>query len=101
MSKSKLLYLIDGSGYIFRAYYGIRALSSPSGEPTNAVYGFASMIQKVLDAEKPEYIAIMFDTASKTFRSDLYDEYKANRPPPPEDLIPQFARIHEVTLMSA
>ncbi len=75
MSKTKLLYLIDGSGYIFRAYYGIRALSSPTGEPTNAVYGFASMIQKVLDVEKPEYIAIMFDTASKTFRSDRYDEY--------------------------
>jgi DNA polymerase I len=97
LSKKKLLYLIDGSGYIFRAYYGIRALSSPTGEPTNAVYGFASMIQRVLDDEKPEYIAIMFDTKGRTFRSDLYEDYKANRPPPPEDLIPQFARIHEVT----
>ncbi|MEE2903720.1 MAG: DNA polymerase I [Myxococcota bacterium] len=97
MTKRKLLYLIDGSGYIFRAYYGIRALSSPSGEPTNAVYGFASMIQKVLDEEQPEYIAIMFDTARKSFRTELYEAYKANRPPPPEDLVPQFARIHEVT----
>ena len=97
MTKRKLLYLIDGSGYIFRAYYGIRALSSPSGEPTNAVYGFASMIQKVLDEEQPEYIAIMFDTARKSFRTELYEDYKANRPPPPEDLVPQFARIHEVT----
>jgi len=97
LTKRKLLYLIDGSGYIFRAYYGIRALSSPSGEPTNAVYGFASMIQKVLDEEQPEYIAIMFDTARKSFRTELYEAYKANRPPPPEDLVPQFARIHEVT----
>jgi DNA polymerase-1 len=97
LTKRKLFYVIDGSGYIFRAYYGIRPLSSPSGEPANAVFGFANMIQRMLDDDQPEYIAITFDTKAKTFRSDLYEDYKAHRPPPPEDLIPQFARIHQVT----
>lgn len=91
------LHIIDGSGYIFRAYYAIRALSTSSGEPTNATYGFTTMIEKALREEAPEYIVITFDTGAPTFRRDLYPEYKANRPPPPEDLPRQIPRIHEIT----
>ena len=89
------LHLIDGSGYIFRAYYGIRSLTTSDGTPTNAVVGFARMIGKLLRTEKPEYLGIAFDGPEKTFRHKLYSEYKANRDAPPEDLIPQFALIRE------
>jgi DNA polymerase-1 len=93
----KVVHIIDGSGYIFRAYYAIRALSTVGGEPTNAVYGFTTMIEKALREEKPEYIAITFDTGTPTFRREVYSEYKANRGPPPEDLPRQIPRIHQIT----
>ncbi|MDP7037969.1 MAG: DNA polymerase I [Myxococcota bacterium] len=95
MSKNAKLFLVDGSGYIFRAFYGIRPLSTSTGIPTNAVVGFARMLLKLLRDEAPEYIAIAFDTPVPTFRHQMYDQYKANRDAPPEDLIPQFALIHE------
>ncbi len=91
-----VLYLIDGSSYIFRAYYAIRRLSTSKGFPTNAVYGFASMIFKFLKDYKPEYLGIVFDTKEKTFRDEIYPLYKANRGAPPDDLVPQFERIFEV-----
>lgn len=91
-----VLYLIDGSSYIFRAYYAIRRLSTSKGFPTNAVYGFASMIFKFLKDYNPEYLGIVFDTKEKTFRDEIYPLYKANRGAPPEDLVPQFDRIFEV-----
>ncbi len=91
-----LVHIIDGSGYIFRAYYGIRPLSSPTGEPTNAVFGFTTMIDKAIREEKPELLAITFDARGKNFRHEIYSEYKANRDAPPEDLISQIPRIHEV-----
>lgn len=94
--KRPLVHIIDGSGYIFRAYYGIRPLSSPTGEPTNAVFGFTTMIDKALREEKPELLAITFDARGKNFRHDIYSEYKANRDAPPEDLVSQIPRIHEV-----
>ncbi|MCK6546710.1 DNA polymerase I [Myxococcota bacterium] len=94
---TKLLHIIDGSGYIFRAYYAIRALSTGGGEPTNAVYGFTTMIEKALREEQPKYIAITFDTGHPTFRRELYGDYKANRSAPPEDLPRQIPRIHQVT----
>lgn len=94
--KRPLVHIIDGSGYIFRAYYGIRPLSSPSGEPTNAVFGFTTMIDKALREERPELLAITFDAGGKNFRHALYEEYKANRDKPPEDLISQIPRIKEV-----
>ena len=90
------VFLIDGSGYIFRAYFGIRPLTSKKGVPTNAVYGFATMLLKLIKEQKPKYLAIAFDTKEKTFRHDLYDQYKANRPPAPDDLIPQFPLIHSL-----
>jgi len=99
------LYLIDGSGYIFRAYhamaYGGKPMTRSDGTPIGAVYGFTNMIMKLLqdlaDTEKPTHLAIIFDTARKTFRSDIYPEYKAHRPPAPEDLKPQFPIIREAT----
>jgi DNA polymerase I len=91
MSKAKSLYLIDGSSYIFRAYYGIRQfLSTSNGFPTNALYGFINMLQKVVRDEKPDYLAVAFDSKEKTFRHQMYADYKANRESPPEDLIKQF-----------
>jgi DNA polymerase-1 len=91
-----VLYLIDGSSYIFRAYYAIRGLTTSKGIPTNAVYGFASMLFKFLKDYKPEYLGIVFDTKEKTFRDEIYPLYKANRGAPPDDLVQQFSRIFEV-----
>ena len=91
MSKTKSLYIIDGSSYIFRAYFGIRQfLSTSKGFPTNALYGFINMLQKVVRDEKPDYLCVVFDSKEKTFRHDIYSDYKANRDAPPEDLVKQF-----------
>jgi DNA polymerase-1 len=90
------VYIIDGSGYIFRAYYAIRPLTSSKGVPTNAVYGFSSMLQKLIKDHQPKYLAIAFDTASKNFRHQLYPAYKSNRKAPPDDLIPQFGLIRRL-----
>ena len=87
--------LVDGSGYIFRAYHALPPMTRPDGTPINAVYGFTSMLMKLVDDSDAGYLAVIFDTARKTFRSDIYPEYKANRPPPPEDLVPQFPLIRE------
>ena len=91
MDKAKSLYIIDGSSYIFRAYFGIRQfLSTSKGFPTNALYGFINMLQKVVKDEKPDYLCVAFDSKEKTFRHDIYPDYKANRDAPPEDLAKQF-----------
>ncbi|MBD19664.1 MAG: DNA polymerase I [Rhodospirillaceae bacterium] len=91
--KAKHLLLIDGSGYIFRAYHALPPMNRPDGTPVNAVYGFTSMLTKLVEDSDADYLAVIFDTARRTFRSEIYPDYKANRPPPPEDLIPQFALI--------
>jgi DNA polymerase I len=95
------LFLIDGSGFIFRAYHALPPLTRSDGTPIGAVAGFANMLYKVLEdaknGDKPTHLAVIFDAARKTFRSDIYPDYKAQRPPPPEDLIPQFALIRETT----
>jgi|MDSW01.1.fsa_nt_gb DNA polymerase-1 len=96
MSNKGKLFLIDGSAYIFRAYYGIRPLSTSTGVPTNAVVGFARMIARLIKEQAPEHIAIIFDTKEPNFRHELFSEYKANRDAPPEDLIPQFALIRQL-----
>ena len=91
MNNAKSLYLIDGSSYIFRAFYGIRQnLSNSKGLPTNALYGFVTMLQKVVREEKPDFLAVVFDSKEKTFRHEMYPDYKANRDAPPEDLEQQF-----------
>ena len=100
MGKPKLdnntVYLIDGSGYIFRAYYAIRSLTSKSGVPTNAVYGFTTMLIKLLREHKPELVAIAFDRKEPTFRHHIYKDYKGNRPAPPQDFVPQFDLIRRL-----
>lgn len=91
-----VLYLIDGSSYIFRAYYALRHLNTSKGFPTNAVYGFTSMLFKFFKDYNPEYLGIVFDSKGDTFRKDMYPLYKANRTEPPEDLVPQFSKIFEM-----
>jgi len=76
---AETLYLIDGSGYIFRAYYALRRLSTSKGQPTNAVFNFATMLLRILKEHEPKHLAIAFDVGGKTFRHSMYDQYKANR----------------------
>ncbi|MBA3612197.1 MAG: DNA polymerase I [Nitrospirales bacterium] len=89
--------LVDASGFIFRAFHAIKILNSPNGTPVNAVYGFITMLMKLLDDMQPDHIAIIFDSARKTFRNDLDPNYKANRSDPPDELVPQFALVREAT----
>ena len=90
MPKRKTFYLVDGSSYIFRAFFGVRQLSTSKGFPTNALYGFINMLQKVIREEKPDYLVVAFDSPDKTFRHKIYPDYKANREAPPEELAKQF-----------
>lgn len=94
------LYLVDGSGYIFRAYHALPPLTRKSdGLPVGAVSGFCNMLVKLLDemneAETPTHLAVIFDASGRSFRNDIYPEYKAHRPPAPEDLVPQFPLVRE------
>ena len=100
LKKGDHLFLVDGSGYIFRAYHAIRfEPRTPDGTHVNAVYGFCSMLWKLLKEMKPEqrptHLAVIFDKSEKTFRTEMYKDYKAHRPPPPDDLIPQFPLIRD------
>src|SRR5271169_4824551 len=87
------LYLIDGSGYIFRAFFALPQLNNSRGMPTNAVYGFIRMLLKLLKEERPKHIAVVFDSPRKTFRDDLFESYKANRVEAPSDLTVQIPYI--------
>jgi DNA polymerase-1 len=91
------VYLVDGSGFIFRAFHGLPMMTRADGTPVNAVYGFTTMLLKLLNETDADHVAVIFDAARKTFRSDIYPEYKAHRPPPPEELVPQFPLIREAT----
>ncbi len=96
-SGKKTLYLIDGSGFIFRAYHALPPLTSPEGTPVGAVLGFVNMILKLMEGHQGDYVAVVFDAARKTFRNRIYADYKAHRPPPPDDLIPQFSIVREAS----
>ena len=96
MSEKETLYLIDGSSYIYRAYFAIRHLSSPTGHPTNAIYGFIQMLLKLLKDYTPHHVAVIFDAGRTTFRTEMYPEYKANRAAMPDDLRMQMEPIREV-----
>lgn len=97
MRDGKRLYLIDGTSYVYRAFYAIKGgLHTSGGLPTNAVYGFAQMLIRILKEEKPDYLAIAFDTPEPTFRHEEYREYKANRPPAPDDLVLQWPYIYRL-----
>ena len=106
IQKNDHFYLIDGSGYIFRAYYALPPLTRKSdGLPTGAVSGFCSMLFKLLEdsksnenKQKPTHFAVIFDSARKTFRNEIYSDYKANRSEAPDDLAPQFEYIRKSVL---
>lgn len=104
INENSLVTLIDGSGYIFRAFYAIKGLNRKSdGLPVNAVSGFCNMLFKFLadgklSDDKPTHLAVIFDASSQTFRNEIYPEYKAHRPPAPEDLVPQFPLIRRATM---
>lgn len=93
MSSQKKIFLIDGSAFLYRAFHAIRSLSTASGHPTNATFGFTRILLKLLKDNAPEYAVVMFDVKGPTFRHKLYDEYKANRPPMPEELVVQIPDI--------
>ncbi|MFC4725935.1 DNA polymerase I [Glycocaulis abyssi] len=101
VTKDSHVYLVDGSGYIFRAYHALPPLTRSDGTPVGAVQGFCNMLWKLLEdlkgEDQPTHLAVIFDHSAKTFRNDLYPEYKAHRPEPPEDLRPQFAIIRDAT----
>jgi DNA polymerase-1 len=101
LKKGDHLYLIDGSGYLFRAYHALPPLTRKSdGLPTGAVSGYCNMLWKLLEdmkSDAPTHLAVIWDAGSQTFRNDIYPEYKAHRPPPPEDLVPQFPLVRDAT----
>ena len=101
MAEQQHLYLVDGSSYIFRAYHRLPPLTDPEGTPVGAVYGYTTMLWKLAtdldEADGPTHLAVILDASGKSFRNEIYPEYKANRPPPPEDLIPQFPLIRDAT----
>ena len=93
---AKPLVLVDGSSYLYRAFHALPPLSTAAGQPTNAVLGVVNMLYKLLDDYAPSEMAVVFDAPGKTFRSDLYAEYKANRPPMPDELRAQVAAAARV-----
>lgn len=101
MEPKQHLYLVDGSAYIFRAYHRLPPLTNPAGVPVGAVYGYTTMLWRLADdlnkADGPTHLAVILDASGKSFRNDIYPEYKANRPPPPEDLKPQFPLVRDAT----
>ncbi|MBY0342463.1 MAG: DNA polymerase I [Sphingomonadales bacterium] len=101
MADKKHLYLVDGSSYIFRAYHRLPPLTNPEGTPVGAVYGYTTMLWKLaadLDAaDGPTHLAVILDASGESFRNEIYEHYKANRPEPPEDLKPQFPLIRDAT----
>lgn len=90
------LILIDGSSFLFRAYHAVPPLTNPQGEPTNAIYGVSNMLRKLISDYKSDYITVVFDAPGKTFRNELYDQYKAHRPPMPDDLRVQIQPLHDL-----
>ncbi len=96
MSDRPRLFLIDGSSYVFRAFYAIGHLSNSKGLPTNAIFGFTQMLLKVIKDHRPDYLVVTLDSKAPTFRTEAYKEYKANRPPMPEGLTPQIPYIKRI-----
>jgi len=97
MPKNKQLILVDGSSFLFRAYHAMPDLQTSSGQMTGAVYGVTNMLRKLIRECNPELIAIVYDAKGKTFRHDMYEQYKANRPPAPPELVSQIQYVHDIT----
>lgn len=93
---SKPLILVDGSSYLYRAFHAMPGLNNSEGQPTGAVYGVINMLKSLLKQHQPEYMAVVFDAKGKTFRDEIYPEYKANRPPMPEEMRSQVPWLHEI-----
>ena len=91
------VYLVDGSGFIFRAFHALPPLNRADGTPVNAVLGFSNMLLKLVGETDADHIAVIFDASRLTFRNRLYDQYKAHRPEAPPELIPQFKLVREAT----
>ena len=96
MTKDSLLLLVDGSSYLYRAFHALPPLTNKQGVPTGAVYGVLRMVRKLIDEEKPDHVAVIFDAKGKTFRHEMYKDYKANRPPMPDDLQVQIEPLHKL-----
>jgi len=96
-ARAPRLVLVDGSGYIFRAYHALPPLTRPDGIAVGAVYGFTTMLMKLRETYANDRLVVIFDAGRKSFRNEIYPEYKAHRPPAPDDLIPQFALVREAT----
>ena len=97
MATAQTIYLIDGTAYVYRAYHAIRSLSNSKGFPTNAIFGFTRMIMKLIDERQPRFAGMFFDAKGPTFRHERYAQYKANRPPMPDDMAVQIPHIKAVT----
>ncbi len=95
-TKNKLLMLVDGSSYLYRAYHAMPQFTNSRGDPTGAVYGTTHMLRKLLADYDPAYVAVVFDAKGKTFRDELFPEYKANRPPMPDELRAQVKPVHDI-----
>ena len=95
MSQTKRLVLIDGSGYVFRAFYALPPLTDPKGVPVGAVFGFCNMLFRLVQDMPGDQLLVVFDKGKASFRDAIYDGYKANRLEPPEDLVPQFPLVRE------
>ena len=89
-----LLLLVDGSSYLYRAFHALPDLRNNAGEPTGALYGVLNMLRRLESDHKADYKAVVFDAKGKTFRDDWYPEYKAHRPPMPDDLVQQIEPLH-------
>ncbi|HEY5776204.1 MAG TPA: DNA polymerase I, partial [Xanthomonadales bacterium] len=96
MSTKNTIYLVDGSSYLYRAFHALPNLTNSAGEPTGALLGVANMLRRLLNDAKPENIAVVFDAKGPTFRHEMYEQYKANRPPMPKELSQQVEPIHEI-----
>lgn len=95
-SSDSSVFLVDGSAYIFRAFFALPPLTNSAGLPTQATYGFTTMTLKLLKQYRPQYLAVVLDAGRETFRNQIYQAYKGNRPEAPPDLIPQFAYVRKV-----
>ena len=96
MSDSAPLVLVDGSSYLFRAFHALPPLTNKKGEPTGAMLGVINMLRRLLETYQPSHMAVVFAAKGKTFRNDMYAEYKATRPPMPDDLRAQIEPLHEI-----
>ena len=97
-NNGRTLYLVVGSAYIFRAYHALPPLTRADGMPVGAVRGFMTMMLRLVEDHARDYFAVIFDASGETFRSEIYDQYKANRDAPPEDLKPQFSSARQPAL---